>query len=495
MHFAILLCHASMHSWKDLSRIARSFFVIAILMASTSGKHVLFMTQTLSLGNRKKSQGARSGEYGGCSSTAMLFWQEIPRCSMQCVPEHCRGEAPSFFHTFVTFSLELTESDVAGHPCKWAGWWSGSVARILRAQCPSHQRKKSTSPWFWSWPSSLFFGLGNIRLFHWRLWCLVFVSYSKIHDSPPVITLYSKFGSSCFRMSWHACTCHSFCSSFSNFGTIFAQIFRNDCPHPLTVHVQLICNHSNSQVAISNSFLQTSSTFSVVLLVADLLLLESSSTSSLTSLNLLCHSKARALDVVSSPYTSCSNLYASVVVFPSWTRNFKLVCCSVVILLQQKLSAFFSMINARLTPNKSLQKSVLLTQKYETAVVDPWEVDLHCVAIGKAQATCAQSFPLWQQATIDITRQDKSIIACSCHIYVLFFAHIPFVVNHTFNATSTEVATTSLPFYNELHQSHALFVKASHSTTFTSWSQHHFVVIGKLEQHMRKASHCGSKQQ
>jgi len=146
MHFAILLCHASMHSWKDLSRIARSFFVIAILMASTSGKHVLFMTQTLSLGNRKKSQGARSGEYGGCSSTAMLFWQEIPRCSMQCVPEHCRGEAPSFFHTFVTFSLELTESDVAGHPCKWAGWWSGSVARILRAQCPSHQRKKSTSP-------------------------------------------------------------------------------------------------------------------------------------------------------------------------------------------------------------------------------------------------------------------------------------------------------------------------------------------------------------
>jgi len=37
--------------------------------------------------------------------------------------------------------------------------------------------------------------------------------------------------------------------------------------------------------------------------------------------------------------------------------------------------------------------------------------------------------------------------------------------------------------------------KVSHSTTFTSWSQHHFVAIGKPEGHARKASHCGSKQQ
>jgi len=37
------------------------------------------------------------------------------------------------------------------------------------------------------------------------------------------------------------------------------------------------------------------------------------------------------------------------------------------------------------------------------------------------------------------------------------------VVNHTFNATSP-------PFCNEAHRSHVLFVKASHSTTFASWS-------------------------
>ena len=42
-------------------------------------------------------------------------------------------------------------------------------------------------------------------------------------------------------------------------------------------------------------------------------------------------------------------------------------------------------------------------------------------------------------------RRNHSIIACSRHIYiwVLFVVHIPFVVNCTFNATPTEVATTS----------------------------------------------------
>jgi len=41
--------------------------------------------------------------------------------------------------------------------------------------------------------------------------------------------------------------------------------------------------------------------------------------------------------------------------------------------------------------------------------------------------------------------------------------------------TTGEVATTSPPFYNEPHRSHVLCVKAELRTTFTSWSQHHFV--------------------
>ena len=31
---------------------------------------------------------------------------------------------------------------------------------------------------------------------------------------------------------------------------------------------------------------------------------------------------------------------------------------------------------------------------------------------------CAQSFTLWQQATIEITRRDHSVIACSRHAYM-----------------------------------------------------------------------------
>ena len=57
----------------------------------------------------------------------------------------------------------------------------------------------------------------------------------------------------------------------------------------------------------------------------------------------------------------------------------------------------------------------------------------------KAREAYAQNFALWQQATIEFTCHDHSIIACSRHIYlVLFFTHIPFVVNCAFSATPTE---------------------------------------------------------
>jgi len=64
----------------------------------------------------------------------------------------------------------------------------------------------------------------------------------------------------------------------------------------------------------------------------------------------------------------------------------------------------------------------------------------------KSWAACAQSFAPWQQATIEITWRDHSIIACSRHIHLfLFFAHIPFAVNHTINATPTERLQHSPP--------------------------------------------------
>jgi len=78
---------------------------------------------------------------------------------------------------------------------------------------------------------------------------------------------------------------------------------------------------------------------------------------------------------------------------------------------------------------------------------------------------------------------------------VVLHAHPVHGESHIQRNATEEVATTSPRFYNEPHQSHVLCVKAELSTTFTSWSQHHFVVIGKPELHVRKASHCGSKQQ
>ena len=82
----------------------------------------------------------------------------------------------------------------------------------------------------------------------------------------------------------------------------------------------------------------------------------------------------------------------------------------------------------------------------------------------KSRAAYAQSFALWQQATIEFTCHDhsprtlvitfnrshvsivrastpRSLIYClfAPHLcMVLFFTHIPFVVNHTINATPPE---------------------------------------------------------
>jgi len=74
---------------------------------------------------------------------------------------------------------------------------------------------------------------------------------------------------------------------------------------------------------------------------------------------------------------------------------------------------------------------------------------------------------------------------------VLFIMHIPLVVNHAFqhNTSSEVIAATSPPFFNESRRLHVLYVKAEPGRTFTSWSQHHFVAIGKPERHVRKASH------
>ena len=114
----------------------------------------------------------------------------------------------------------------------------------------------------------------------------------------------------------------------------------------------------------------------------------------------------------------------------------------------------------------------------------------------KGRVACAQSFAPWQQATKEFTRRDHSVITCSHHIDILlFFVHIPFMVNHTINATPPERL-----------QQHLLLCTNRTNRTFSVWRLNPaqplhpghsttLLTIGKPERHVRKASHRGSKQQ
>jgi len=78
----------------------------------------------------------------------------------------------------------------------------------------------------------------------------------------------------------------------------------------------------------------------------------------------------------------------------------------------------------------------------------------------------------------------------SGHFHVLGMPKPHFQCN-----ANQEVAKTSPRMGNEPHLLHVLFVKVVPGITFTSWSKYHFVVIGKAEQQVGKASYCRTKQQ
>jgi len=76
------------------------------------------------------------------------------------------------------------------------------------------------------------------------------------------------------------------------------------------------------------------------------------------------------------------------------------------------------------------------------------KIDCKCLLLccdRKARAACAQSFTLWQQATIEFTRRNHSIIACSRHVYmgVVLCAHSVRGESRIQRNTTGEVATVS----------------------------------------------------
>jgi len=116
-------------------------------------------------------------------------------------------------------------------------------------------------------------------------------------------------------------------------------------------------------------------------------------------------------------------------------------------------------------PECTFSSMVLFVTKLRNWVNDEIMLWFSCISCcnWKARAVCVQSFTLWPQATMELTCHDHSIIACSCHIYVvLLFAHIPFVVNRAFRAMLA----------NRLQQHPLLFTTNRTDCTFFLWRFH-----------------------
>jgi len=131
----------------------------------------------------------------------------------------------------------------------------------------------------------------------------------------------------------------------------------------------------------------------------------------------------------------------------------------------------------------------------------------------KARAASAQNVTLWQKpeitfvvtAVVTISKYDQvftrftsillevalsgSLYYCSLHIGAILSAHPPRCESRIQPRANGVIARTFPP----CNESHLPFVKVAPCMDFTSWSQTHFVTIGKPARQARKAS--GSKQQ
>jgi len=81
------------------------------------------------------------------------------------------------------------------------------------------------------------------------------------------------------------------------------------------------------------------------------------------------------------------------------------------------------------------------------------------------------------------------LLVRATYIWVLFFMHILFVVNRAFSTTPAKWLQQRPLQFATNHIDCTFFLwRLSYSTTFTSWSQHHFLVIGKPKHHTVAAS-------
>jgi len=117
----------------------------------------------------------------------------------------------------------------------------------------------------------------------------------------------------------------------------------------------------------------------------------------------------------------------------------------------------------------------------------------------KAWAACAQSFTLWQQATIEITRRDHSIFACSRHIYMGVVLHALPVCgeSHVERNANGEVARTAVALWPAglmtvfagIHSQVVRFDATADRSRHLSWGHDHGLAPQQQEA-SRTTYHC-----
>ena len=114
-----------------------------------------------------------------------------------------------------------------GLPDKEFDWQFVLVAQIPCGRSPDCQKKPTCIDLILDLLILAFLGRGEFAVCHFRIWLFVSGSYSKIHDSSPVITRLKNSGSLSRRSkrSRHTFLRLAFCSVLRIFGTILAQTF------------------------------------------------------------------------------------------------------------------------------------------------------------------------------------------------------------------------------------------------------------------------------
>ena len=185
MHFSILLCHASMHCWKDSSGMPLSS---VITCSPLEGLHT-FKTGPLDdpheLGEKKKVTQSkirwtgRLLQYGD-----VLLGQELPDAQGIVSRGIVVVKQPQSVLPQLSYSHTLSKAKAAESLCRLADWSSGPVART---HCGILWHRRMWSTWLWLLILTVLLSLAS-AMSETSALAFGFQVILKIHVSPPVMT-------------------------------------------------------------------------------------------------------------------------------------------------------------------------------------------------------------------------------------------------------------------------------------------------------------------